>query len=57
MVTVVVDGLKVTALSPVVRVTVKDSVTSSTILSPRMDIITVWFVLPVLNVSSMDTVV
>ena len=56
MVTVVVDGFKVTALSPVVRDTVKDSVLSTTV-SPVMGIITVWFVVPALNVRSMDTVV
>ena len=56
MVTVVVDGFNVIALSPVVRDTVKDSVLSTTV-SPVMDIITVWFVLPALNVRSMDTVV
>ena len=54
MVTVVVDELKVTALSPVVRDTVKVSVLSTT-SSPTMGIITVWFVLPALNVRSMDT--
>ena len=56
MVIVVVDGFNVTALSPVVRDTVKDSVLSTTV-SPVMGIITVWFVLPALNVRSMDTVV
>ena len=56
MVTVVVDGFNVTALFPVVRDTVKDSVLSTTV-SPVMGIITVWFVLPALNVRSMDTVV
>ena len=54
MVIVVVDGFNVTALSPVVRDTVKDSVLSTTV-SPVMGIITVWFVLPALNVRSMDT--
>ena len=56
MVTVVVDGLRVTALSADVRDTVKDSVLS-TILSPTMGIITVRAVLPLLNVKSMVTVV
>ena len=55
MVTVVVCGLKLTALSPVVRDTVKDSVLSTT-SSPMMGIIIVWFVLPLLNVRSVDTV-
>ena len=56
MVTVVVDGSKVTAVSPVmlVRDSVKVSVVSST-LSPVMGIITVRVVLLALNVRSMDT--
>ena len=56
MVTIVVDGFNVTALSSDVRDTVKDSVLSTTV-SPVMGIIAVWFVLPALNVRSMDTVV
>ena len=56
IVTVVVDGFNMTALSPVVRDTLKDSAFSST-LSPTMGIITVRAVLPLLNVRSVDTVV
>ena len=54
IVTVVVNGLKVTALSTDVRDTVKDSVLSTTV-SPRMGIITVWFVVPALNVNIVVT--
>ena len=58
IVTVVVDGFNMTALSPavLVRDTVKDSVFSST-LSPMMGTITVRVVVPLLNVRSVDTVV
>ena len=55
MVTVVVDGFNMTVLSTDVRDIVKDLVLSTTV-SPVMGIITVWFVLPALNVRSMDTV-
>ena len=54
MVTVVVDGFKLTALSPVVRDTVKDSVLSTTV-SPVMGIITVRVVVPALNVNIVVT--
>jgi len=54
MVTVVVCGLKLIALSPVVKDTVKDSVPSTT-LSPTMGIITVRLVLSALNVKTMVT--
>ena len=56
MVTVVVGGLKLTALSTDVRDTVKDLVLSTT-LSPTMGIITVLVVVALLNVRSMVTVV
>ena len=56
MVTAVVDGCKVTALSTDVRDTVKDLVPCTTI-SSRKGIITVWVVVPPLNVRSVDTVV